>query len=63
MVIPTRKGGLNLLVRITEDMIAKLGLSMIEIGFTNEDINAALNSIMIILATETIAKINLEMED
>jgi len=51
------------LVRITEDMIAKLGLSMIEIGFTNEDINAALNSIMIILATETIAKINLEMED
>ena len=46
------------MVRITYEMIAKLGLSMIEIGFTKEDIDAALNSIMINLAIKTMEKIN-----
>lgn len=44
-------------MRINEEMIIKLGLSMIDIGFITQDIDAALNAIMHLYTLETIANI------
>ena len=49
-------------MRITEEMIVKLGLSMLDIGFTNNDIQIALNAIMESYTLEVIANIPLKKE-
>jgi len=51
------------LTRITEEMIDKLGIAMLEIGFTVEDCKAALNAIMLNLTTEVLSKIKIKKED
>ncbi|MHA1290881.1 MAG: hypothetical protein ACTSPB_26140 [Candidatus Thorarchaeota archaeon] len=48
------------MTRITEEMIAKLSLSMIEIGFTLDDVKIALNAIMQTITLEVIANIPLK---
>ena len=44
-------------MRITEEMITKLGISMLDIGFTVEDVSTALNAIMSKCALEVITRI------
>ena len=45
------------MTRITEEMLAKLGMSMLDIGFTNDDIKIAMNAIMHLFTLEVIANI------
>lgn len=41
-----------------EDMILKLGLSMLNIGFSMDEIKAVLNTLSISYATEVLSRIN-----
>jgi len=50
------------MTRITEDMIAKLGLSMLKIGFTKDDYKAAIDAIMSNFTLEVIANFPLKKE-
>ena len=48
------------MTRITEEMIAKLCLSMLSIGFNIDDVKTALDAIMQTITLEVIANIPLK---
>ena len=45
-----------------QDMILKLGLEMIKLGFINEEITATMNSLQMIYVTKWLAKQRLERD-